>query len=611
MLKTSNKALKILSSILLLFIAIAIIVIVQNPIIKYNFSVFDGIPLWALIFLFVALIGGIGIVVHQVVLGDVQIVKWWIIGLSLVLLSNLIIILLPYLRGYAFNDNADGLTHLGYVKDILLTGHYSISNVYPGTHVLWAELSTILNVPPETMMNFIGPLCYLIFVLFTYLFTQKVLPIRAAILATLASTVLFAYYYNQVFPMGFTFSLLPLIFYLYFKFLERKSVMVATLLLIMIVTLVYFHPVCSFVVTIALVMMESAKYVYSRLSVGSKRASRLHSAQFYPSFFLISLFCLMLWIWDHFTIWNSSVLSITSWFNSELLVKPMTTIAQQNFNILGLNIIGVLFLFIKLYGATFIYLVLSLLAIFMIFRKRTKWEKTTVRNIFIYTCLFLPSVAIWLIDYIRPLTSLSSGRFICVVIVMFPLLVGLFMYLIVEGNSKESKKRTLFNILMDERVKIAVLVGIVSLCSLIAINALYPSPYTFRPYWGISHSNFDGEAWIVVNGSPVMQMLGISSPPPYRIVDVLWGVNKENTYSNLGGLQVADHFGYDSSPTLGGSIGSDKYLFLVGADRLLYSKLWPQVGRFNNEDFVKLENDPSVNEIYNNGDSQDYFVYGE
>jgi hypothetical protein len=615
----SNIAVKIVSTILFLLIITAIILIAQNPAEGYELSVYNAVPFLAWILLITAISGGIGIIVYQTSRGKEE-EKWWQVGLLLILLSNLVIVLLPYLRGYAFSDYGDHLSHLGSVKGILQAGSFSADNVYPATHILISQLSSLLNISPERMMNFAGPLFYLLFVLFTYLLSREILPKPAAMLATAASTVLFCYYYIEVFPMGFAFMTFPLVLYLYLKYWKGKSVF-GIPLIILIVLMAFFHPVASLTLTIALLIMEASKPLFDRLYIGKRQR-----AHFSPSWIqqislnppLISFIILMLWIWQHYRVWDSTVLSVVSWFRAELLVKPMTERAKEAFETLGLGGIGQLELFIKMYGHHFIYLLLSLIAGIIIARKKLPLVNKDTMGIFLLYCFFMAAVALLLVDYVRPLTSLTSGRMIWLVTALFPPLVGLALFKIggmeAKGNI-ESTKEPLHEFSRGKPAK-AVGVGLViAICSLIGIFSIYPSPFTLRPNPAVSYAHMAGENWLLEQGDPSVKAVGLGTGPLYRFADALWGTQERNyPHEDIEDMSegVGDHFSYDQYETLGESFAGDRYMMSRQEFiEIVYTDLYPQIGRFTEDDFAKLEGDFSVDKLYNNGELQVWYVRGQ
>ena len=600
-------ALKVISILLFLCIIIGIISIANNPARRYELSLFNTFSIinWALLLL--PLIGGIGITIFAIYNKN----NYWRIGLTLILLTNLTIVLLPYLKGYAFSGSGDHLSHLGYIKDILYTGHLSLNNIYPVTHILAAQLCYIFDISPEIIINFIGPLFYLLFVLFSYLFAVKIVPKSAAILSVISSTVLFCYYYNQIFPMGFAFITFPLVFYLYFNLIKHRMLNTGVLLVLMIIIMVPFHPVASMLLTVALMLMEIGRFIHEKKflknSVYHKQRPTL-----YLNLAIISLCCLLTWIWNYYYVWNHLVTSVVGWFTSELFIQPMTEKALEAFDKLGLNLVGQLVLFIKSYGATFIYLVLSIFAIFLVLVNNKIRSENYSKNIIVYSFYFIPLTVVWLVDYIRPLSTLSSGRMIWAETAIFPVLVGFTLYLIggfQYGEKKETIKKNLSGISLFNFSKVTSVGLIIAICSIIGILAFYPSPYRLQPYWGVTHSVYNSGVWLIEKGNPSLEVSGIGVIDPDRIAHALHGVQvRKYHYPALSDLKMPDHFGYDDNHFYGQSVENNQYLSLLESGKLYYTELWPQTDRFTLDDFNMLEDDNSINRIYSNNSATNYLA---
>ena len=518
----------------------------------------------------------------------------------IILLSSLIFTLLPYLKGYAFSDGGDNLTHLGFARAIVTTGYFGMDEVYPVTHILIAQLSLITGIELEKLVNFIGPLFYLLFVAFTYLFSREILSKPAAILATTASTFLSCYYYSEIFPMGFALTFFPLIFYLYFHNQKVQSVKFTTLLIILVVMMVFFHPVASFALTGALLLMESGRVIYEKLLVKEKAP-----VFFSSSLLMISFYVLVFWMWQRFYVWDSTIASIAGWFNSELFTQPMTAVAQDAFSKLGLNLIGQILVVFKEYGPILIMFGLSMITILLMIRKMITSKSSINAQVLAYSCFFLPAAAIWLIDYVRPLTELTSGRMIWVMAAILPLLSGVSLK-VLGGFPPESdlkmKKRHFTS------VRLAGIGLIIAASSLLAVFGLYPSPYRYFPFGGISQAAFTGEVWIVQNGSPEKAVITLYNPRTSRIARCSLGNRANGPPRAKDETEIDYHFGYTSHQTMGQASLDDKYLFLTAANRLLYTEVWPQVDRLNSNDFVRLENDPTVSRLYSNGEAQNYYI---
>lgn len=597
---------KAIAAILFTFISIAVVLIIQNPSPGYEISVYTALPPLVWVLLATAIAGGISIVVYEASRSGKN-GNWWLLGLSIILLSNLVIVLLPILRGYLFNIRVDHPIHLGIVKDILLTGRFPSGIVYPVTHILVAQASSILNISLTTAMNLTGPIFYLLFVLFTYLLCQAILSRPATILATTASTVLFIFYYTEVFPQGFAFITFPFFFYFYFKPQRETSVSLTFILILLVFQMVFFHVVSAFMLILAMVTMELVKPLFARLYNGKRGLTFSTPSSIRPSLNLpiMGLIVLLFWVWGNFDVWQGSVLSVASWFRDELLATPLTEIAWQSFRKLGLNLISQLGLFIKMYGHTFIYLVLSLMAVTMVMRKRAFPFVRDLRGVFLFSGFFLLAAAVWLVDYVRPLTSLHSGRIIHLVIALFPPLVGLALCRMVRVPAK--------NISGPGNGKLAwriTAATIVIVASLIGIFSIYPSPFIYQFNSMTNHAELEGVYWLLERKNPDIRVLSAGMEETRRYAQTLWGY--EVSSHLRADYYPSEHFGYIQYRTIGEAVGGDGLMILRSEFlKSVYSGVWAKVDRFNEDDFRQLEMDISADKLYDNGEVDVWYVHGQ
>ena len=535
--------------------------------------------------------------------------NWWTVGLSIVLLSNLIIILLPALRDYALLGRSDHLSHLGMVKDIIQFGSFG-SNIYPVTHTLISQLSLILNIPSMEMMHFIGPLFYLLFVAFTYLLCREILPRPAAILATLAGTVLFSAAYTQVSPFAFSVITFPFVFFVYFRGWNKPSVSLRLLLISWIVLMALFHVVTSLVLTLSLLIMELSKPLFNRLFVTQRKqeSPALPSVgQTSLGLVAISFIVLMLWAWNNYSFWNHSVLNTFYWFRGELLPQSVLELAAEGFAKLGLGPLDQLELLIRGRGHQFIYFVLALVATIMLIRRRISLPIRDTRGVFLLSIVFWIIALIQAVDYFRPVTFLSSGRIIAFVIALFPPLVGLALYLITgierQGEEMTQSARSRFH--KGKITRGIVITLIIIVCSIVGIFVIYPSPAIFALNIQITHMEVAGEGWFLDHQNPEIEVMRIHGRSR-RFKDALLGRN-EKTFTKDSKEWMGDHFHYDQYQSFGESFTEDRYLVLNEYAKLLYIEVWP-TGRFTWDDFDRLEDDPSVDKLYANGEMDVWYV---
>ena len=148
---------------------------------------------------------------------------------------------------------------------------------------------------------------------------------------------------------------------------------------------------------------------------------------------------------------------------------------------------------------------------------------------------------------------------------------------------------------------------------MIGIFAIYPSPLTLRANPAAGYAQVAGQDWVLKQGSPSVKTVGLGAAFLYRFASALWGGSQKTDYPHEDRDEhVPDHFNYSHCETLCESFEGDRYMrsrekFI----ELLYTELYPQIGRFTKYDFAKLERDSSVDKLYNNGDVQVWYVHGQ
>lgn len=605
--------LKLSSIICFLFILVALILIRRNPSQGYEVSIYSAIPSLIWVLLISAIVGGAAIVVYQV-LKSKETRNWWKVGLLLILLSNLIIALLPALRGYAFSGRADHLSHFGAVKDILQFGNFS-SNVYPLTHTLISQFCLVLNIPSMNMMCFAAPLFYLLFVAFTYLLYQEILPKPAAILATVSSTMLFCYYYVRVVPFGFAAIMFPLIFFLYFKAWNKPSLSLKLLVISLIGLIVFFHPVTSLVLTLSLIIIELSKPLFNRLFIAKKKQEPSTSAgRISLSLVAISFIVLMLWVWNNYNFWSNSVVNTFRWFSGELLRpaidRSLVEYTLSGFAKLGLGPLGQLELLIRAQGHIIICLLLALMTIIMILRRRIPLSIRYTQSVFSLSIIFWVIATAGLLSYFRALTILNSGRLMYYIFSVAPPLIGMSLYWIIgiehrNGGITGSYRPRFYKSKLTRGIAI---ISIIMVCFVICIFAIYPSPSTYQRNPQVSHMEMAGASWFLNKRDTQFEFMDIGGAITPHFERAVHG-NREANYPERMNTWLGDHFNYTQYESFGESFTEDRYLILNEHDKVLYTEVWP-TGRFNWSDFTRLEKDPSVDKLYVNGEMDAWYVRG-
>ena len=592
---------KLVGSVCFLLIIAALILIQRNPATGYELSIYSATPLLVWVFLGLSIVCGIGIVVHQAFNPSDKSRNLWIIGLLLIIVSNLVIFSLPILRGYAFyGHGGDVNSHVGYVVDIVSSGRIPSYNIYPVTHIEIASISLISGIAPLDLNTSVSLLFYPLFIAFTYLLSTQLLPKHHRIIATLLGALLPFYYYTVVFPQGFSAIFIPLILFLFFKTSPEKSVASVVVFILLLFLFPFFHPSTCLVLMAAFIVIELARLLFNGwckwkqggLAVaGSSTHIRVE-----PS--AICFIVLMMWIWQHYSFWQSNILHVARWFRGEMTTSMLTTQVSPMLAKLNLDWIGILELWWKLYGYIFIYLVLATVASAWIFRKTFSTPNRNLQNLFIIAVVFLFAGAVELQHLFRPMIGLSFGRFLDFILVLSPVLAAFCLY---ELSMKYGAQR-------DKFIK----VGIMMLLIVVSINGtlkLHGSPYIYIPNNQVTCAELQGWQWLISQKNSEVKVLSFVGK---RIPTMFLGKEEANRQARIWRNTQPDHFGYDQFDSLGESFTEDRYMLLSKWDRQLYvDGAWSVVGRFKQADYNKLESDKSVNRLYTTGEMEAWWVEGK
>jgi hypothetical protein len=260
-------ALKITLSFGFILTFLAIILLSKAPASDYELSIYDAIPIHVWFILLLCVVLGIISNINIIFLNANSF--YWFISLLLILLNTQIVMLMPLIRNYAFYGRGDALSILGQIKDI--QSHYFISsdNIYPVIHLLIVELSLLGDVNVSKMMQFLPAFFSLLYVVFMYCLSKTIFTSgEKAELATTFSTVLFLTSFSTAMPhvmviiQGLGCFILPLFYYIYFKYLKFGIYNYSILLIILLILFPFFHPLIAIVVIIQLISHRILPDIY-------------------------------------------------------------------------------------------------------------------------------------------------------------------------------------------------------------------------------------------------------------------------------------------------------------------------------------------------------------
>lgn len=587
-----DRLIKILLIINFFLISISTLILGITKSDGYEISIYAAVPSYVWYFLVFSIISSICITIYQ---ANVDCTKpWWIVGITTIMLNNLIILLLPVFRGYEVYGRWDILTHVGYVKDIIQFNEVPKDIIYPAIHILIAFISMVSNLNEVSIINYIIPHFLELYILFMYclantIFANK----RERIIAMVAGSVLFFSYTNyQVMPFTLSVLLLPIVLYTYLKMFENKDIQFKVILIIFIVFFPFFHPLTMLILVVTFLGTYLLMVLYNKIY---NKKNNIRNAMI-PV--LIGTIVFILWISNNYRFWNNNMYRVVKWFSGEATAHVALQVATT-FEKLNMNALDIFELFIKMYGHSFIYLIISFMAgIIIIIRM---WNKN---NILPHLCLLLGWFSIYNLFLIMHIffTVLKFGfwRVIAIAVVSTPIFVGYVSgYKVIDINQR------------------LIIYTLIIISSIIGIFNIFPSPYTLQTNQQVTNSEIIGMGWYYTYKNISTNDLNIKSC--FRFADFILGnkIKKERSdilnceredtvKSSLKLGLVPKHFAYTNFSIFSDFIKSEKrfenfsYMPIFKYERIYYADIYPQLDEFNKNDFEKLDYDISLEKIYDN-----------
>lgn len=240
------------------------------PATSYDVSIYAGIPIPTLVLFGGLLIAAILVLCYSIVEGNLAATGIGMLGSGVAYFG---FFHFPLARGYPLyaGFGNDTLVHIGVIKDILSTGELPFLQ-YPATRVVFAALSSVLDISPQTLIWPVGFFYFMLFIIsiatFVWRVTQNVQLTSAACLASLPP--IFGMYRFSIMPWLFAFSLLFFSLVSLDKCLEtaRKSHVVIYTVLISALTI--YHPYTAVFAVITNVSYCFIYYIYFHRSRSMK-----------------------------------------------------------------------------------------------------------------------------------------------------------------------------------------------------------------------------------------------------------------------------------------------------------------------------------------------------
>lgn len=596
---TASRTIKIIASGCFVLLVVALLAILNSPATGFEASIYEATPLvvWGCLIFSIAC--GIGIVVHQVH-SQRESNNLWVIGLVLILLSTTIILSLHILRGYVMIGlEGDPGTHLGRIQDVIASGYAERESPYPIAHIFLTQLSLVTGSSPTLWHQWTPVLFTLLYMGFIYFLAKSVLPNRGqVILATVAGTVLIHGWYLNLTPNHLSNSLFPLVLYLLVRSFTPGTIPWKLLFLVMVFLIPPFHPVPAIALVIVLWTLSLPGKLLTSTSQGASGFSD-NRLQFNAAVSILVLVFTIMWL-SSFGLWSGVIRNI-----QKLVTEGGPTAFTALMEAVGPGVehtYSVAWQFFLHYASIIVYIVLALIAFLILWRRRAN-----SKNLAGLWGLYGPLITFALFIVILFFLNLPFGplRILIYIIIICTIFVGFslceFMKRVASHHNWRAKIVPLL---------IAVLLLGVSINGIVVV---YGSPYIIRGNPQATLTNIQGMDYLLHHYNTDLYItywtVTIS-----RYDDFLMTPEERETVfisSDPTENRIPHHFGYDKHQLIGQSYEKDRYVIISQRDRAYCTEMFPELAEeyFLPEDFVRLENDISIDKLYVNGGFDFWFVH--
>ncbi len=610
-----NAVKKIIAIIAFIFIILALLTLVFTPLAAgYEISVYNAYPWYFWIFLISSIfLGQIIIIIDIFYSSEEENNRTWFIGIITILIPVIILLFLPYIRGYFIYGRGDHLTHIGSIKGIIYEGFVEQNNFYPNMHILAASFTQITGCTVYDAANFIPRFFFFLSPVSLYLFFKIILnktyEIKLAMI--FASSILFlsafAIYFAQYYQ---SFLFTPLLLYLYFKRGNFKNTVAFSILFILFITSYnFYHPINSLLLTIVFFIILIALFLYSKIGDEEYKINVYNSLIKDKSLNAILIVILLFFLW-YFS-FSYIVGSFYKVFSSIFSSTDVSFIGSQ-INIVDTykpQIIDLVKLVIFNYGIFLIITLSSFICLLIIFIKSLiNWFKIKKINKFSFNIIFsglslilfcFISMGAILSNFIVGWERFANWAFLFSFVFLSPIIYSI----IVNSKMKEGIFR-----LYTKSFKIIILIVLLISLATISTFTTYRSPINRESNLQVTALEFKGMEWILYyrNKLILIDQVGIDQ---WRYTDAIYTYNLSQSETRRKNVIAPDHFTYNNKTSLGLYYNEDRYLIITKLGRIFYQEIYPDYKnrwRFYPEDFDKLQSDNAMMRIYSNGEFESY-----
>lgn len=598
----NNRFPKILCILTFIFIILALTILAKTPPSSgYELSIYNAYPWYFWFFL----IGGIfsaTLILLKEVFSEKK-TNLWILGLLGILIVNSIFLLLPLFRGYPFSGGIDEdiFTHVGWIQEIVQSGHISENNFYPVIHIFTKALSDISGISINKILLFVPVFFSTLYVLFILLLAKAIsMNNKQALLITAFSTpLIFSSIHLSISPSFFSLIFLPLLLYMYHKrYYPQRKIELTGLIIILCFFIVFFHPITTLISIIIFLTFIGFSFILRKIKQFLQQFETAISPSKVANIVLILTVTFFAWYTSH----AEGLEAIKSIYGSFIYGPDLTIVGDQlsTFGRANLTFFQTIQLVILRYGALLLFSIISLFCL-LIIGKRLLFSRKVNELEFSYSMQLIVAFFFAMVIMFSYFIVFNPIRALNYFLIIVPVFIGLVIYSVFE----ESKKRK--NKFLKKSVIIPIVVSLLLFSSVVCIFNVYESPIIWQPNKQTTQMNFVGSTWVIEKRDTTIQTSQDYGFSLWRMEHYINGIQTGDMRMENEPLDIPTHFGYKFNDTLY-QVFNYMPIYMITTENgrqavnAFPENIQPKVHQFTSDDFNKLNSDTTVSKIYENGE---------
>lgn len=566
----------------ILFCAAAITIARMSSAATYEISIYQAYPFYFWIFIVTSLLCGIGVLIRESLITQNQ-RSLYLVSFVLVILCNLTILLLPTFRGYYIDGRVDTITHIGYVIDILNTGHFGTTNFYPISHILSTQIILIGGIDTNFVMN-ITPIClYGIYSLGLFILARCITtkPKATYLILAFGAVLLFNYFNYLFMPTQHILFVLPFVLYLYIKIRSPNSWGHNISLIVFLLGLTFIHPLGTLFICALLIFINWSLSLHKHHDNTQNGTLPLYKSNWTTIILLFMLF--FMWFSNFFLFKHSAKQA----FKALLLGEGRSPIQDITEGAASANysLVDTIIRIMKNDGQHILFALLGLIAIFMLVKKYRSRNASLTSNEIFLSFFFIAFGLFSVASIISPfLGTGASVRLFC-----WPLFASILLNGIVYEDWISRATG------MIKKIGISAICLVIFISTFIGILNTFFSPIIDNGDVQVTRAEWYSLRWFISHKIALRTFT--FSQLPERATDGILGTDAARPSSVGYFYDVPEHMGYDKSDSAKDTM-DNSYIVIGEGEKAIKQQINPTSGKYTLEEMYRLYSDPAISLVY-------------